>query len=236
MKLGIIGVGSFGRAILKLLPPAAEVIAYDIIPENVPSTVKAGSIEEVCGCNVVILAVPLGSYEHILRLISKSLHRTSVLVDVCSVKTTAERFKEQYLPQHTSYLSVHPLFGPRSIETSKQLKKVVVTHCGDERACEVLHRAESSIGIEIVETTPENHDRIMAYTQALTFFLGEALQDFLPDQPVFSPPSYGLLTGLRDFVANTSPQLTATIESNPYFNETIESFMETLSKRKDKTT
>lgn len=233
MRIGIIGLGSFGKTILKLLPKTVQVVGYDIAPENVPKGVVRGSIEEVSLCEVVILAVPIGSYDQILQMLSKSLLPTTVLVDVCSVKTVAENLKKQYLPEHASYLSVHPLFGSRSIEVPRSKKTMVVTYCGDERAQRILNKAIHTLRIEPVEATADNHDRMMAYTHALTFFLGEALRDFLPEEPTFAPPSYALLTQLRDFVADSSPQLTVTIEDNPYFDETIKSFIALLSKNKD---
>jgi len=69
MKIGFIGLGIMGKPMVKnLLKAGYEVIAYDIIPENVENVVEAGALgansikEVVVDCKQIITMLPNGPH------------------------------------------------------------------------------------------------------------------------------------------------------------------------------
>ena len=95
----------------------------------------------------------------------------------------------------------------------------------DERYGQVVQFLGEQLRLKVTEISPEEHDREMAYVQALTFFLGRALGGMeLPDTQL-KTATYQHLLDLRRIVANDTSELFETIQRfNPYAGEVRERF------------
>jgi prephenate dehydrogenase len=78
----------------------------------------------------------------------------------------------ELLPATVSIVGTHPLFGPQSAPESIAGQRVAVCQVrGDaSRVIEFLSRL-----LKVIPCTPEEHDRQMAVSQALTHFIGRAV-------------------------------------------------------------
>ena len=84
VKVGIVGYGSFGRFAAGVLEKHCEVYVW-----NEPQVVaehRVVAFSELAEMDVIILAIPLESYEAVLAGLRPILRADTVVVDVCSVK------------------------------------------------------------------------------------------------------------------------------------------------------
>ena len=74
------------------------------------------------------------------------------------------------------------------------------------------------IGCEVVEQTPEGHDRVMAHTHALTFFVAKGMIDAGAGMEVpFAPPSFQAIARTIETVRSDAGHLFAAIaRDNPF--------------------
>ena len=77
------------------------------------------------------------------------------------------------------------------------------------------------IGCEVIEQTPEGHDRVMAYTHALTFFVAKGMLDAGAGEAVpFAPPSFHAISRTIEAVRADAGHLFRAIQGeNPYAAE-----------------
>jgi len=95
--LGIIGFGSFGQFMAKHLEPYFDVTAFD-------KHKSIGDLDEVCACEVVVLAVPVQFMEEVLVKISSKLKPGTLFFDVGSVKVKPVELMLRYLPDNVQLL------------------------------------------------------------------------------------------------------------------------------------
>jgi prephenate dehydrogenase len=230
-SVGIIGLGQFGAHIVTFVPESLKVLAFDPHISHAPGRVELTSLDEVAVCDVVILAVPLASYEEVLTKLAGLLDPESLLVDICSVKTAPEDLIRRYLPEHGNLLFTHPLFGPGSTPEDIAGLTLIVTGAHGARARQAVAYLDKTLKLKVVTVTPREHDQTMAATQALTFFLSRALKATLTGQPVFQTPSYDLVKRLADHDFQCSDALYDTIvRGNPYAAKARESLLRELSR------
>jgi prephenate dehydrogenase len=87
-----------------------------------------------------------------------------------------------------------------------------------ERFCQFL---SDDLGLNVIETTPEEHDRQMAAVQGLTHFLARAVQEMdLPDSPL-ATLAYDRLREILGNVAEDSADLFMTIQRDNPFAEAM---------------
>lgn len=219
-SIGIIGRGNFSQLLKDLLSPFGREI--NLIGRD-------SSLEErqkVMKSDIVILGVTLDAYPKVLSELKNKLRPDSLLVDVCSVKVKPLGLIKEVLPAHTNLLVTHPLFGPQSASSgTKNLKFIVCEQSGD-MADMLVEFCRSSLDLDIIQMTPEEHDRAMAYTHALTFFVSQALHPFELDRHGITTPSFNELLDLSNVSKYESQELLASIHNdNPFAKEVREQFI-----------
>lgn len=148
----IIGSGRVGRTLARALGRVADVILQRHDEELVPN-------------DVIILATkPTDESINILSKYSGKL-RGSIVMDSFSVKMPMFRLIEnESLRAGFHYISVHPLFG----ELSNPIGETVVlipSKTGDDKL-EITKDLFTGAGLNVVVlSSPEEHDRLMAYLQ-----------------------------------------------------------------------
>jgi prephenate dehydrogenase len=87
------------------------------------------------------------------------------------------------------------------------------------------------IGCEVIEQTPENHDRVMAHTHALTFFIAKGMIDAGAGMDVpFAPPSFQALSRAIETVRSDAGHLFAAIaHENPFAAEARKELVKALA-------
>lgn len=226
-SFGIIGYGHFGQLIGGSLATAGEVLVHDPDPAVAAQVtadhhpVRVAPLAEVAGCDVVILAVPFAALSEVLALIRPLLGSTTVVMDVVSTKATVTERLGAELGDHPNLLATHPLFGPPSMTELAPGQRLVVTFQRGERAAAFLAMLRRAFGLEIVEVSPDEHDRAMAYMQSLPFFIARALVDIglleLPDKERLGIPSFEKLASIAAIEQHHTHEMFETSQlSNPY--------------------
>ena len=152
IRVTIVGSGRVGRTLAKALGRVTNVVLQRRSEELVPG-------------DVIILATRPTSDS--LDIVTKysSRFRGSVVMDLFSVKTPMFRLIEgESLRAGFHYISAHPLFGELSNPIGETVVLIPSRSSGDkiDTARELFRDAGFNV---VILSSPEEHDRLMAYIQ-----------------------------------------------------------------------
>lgn len=228
-SLGVVGFGQFGQLAVRILKSHYEVLVTDPAPGAAAAAAQAGvafgSLQEAAGCDVVVVAVPVAAMREVFAAMAPYLKPGALVVDVGSVKMLPVQWMSELLPAHVDLVATHPLFGPQSARDSLQGLRFVICPVRGERHERVAEFGRS-LGLTVTVTTPEEHDREMAYVQALTHLIGRSLVNLgIPDEQL-KTVSYQHLLELCSLIgADTFELFTAIQTQNPFAAEVVEAFV-----------
>ncbi|QTA81459.1 Prephenate dehydrogenase [Desulfonema limicola] len=237
--IGIIGFGRFGRLMAGYLVKDFKVFVYNK-GNNEEKIKKTGafpaSLEEVCRQRSVILSVPISVFEEHLKMIAPLLKKDTLVADVCSVKSYPVQWMKQHLPKHVSILATHPMFGPDSAKNSLLDRKIVLCkeRIDEARYGRVRAYLEKK-GLNVIETTAEEHDRQIAVSLSLTHFIGRSLEEFGAKELIVDTEGYKRLLHILGVVTHDTWQLFQDMHYyNPYAKEKRLAFIEAMKKTEER--
>lgn len=187
----------------------------------------------LAGEATVLLAVPVSAIGEVVGHWEPSLEPHHVVMDVCSVRSPAEAAMREVLGNRVPWVGTHPLFGPSSIALGERPLRVVVCPNPQHPAAVLRARAlYDSLGCEVLEEDAEAHDRSMAYSHALAFFLAKGMLDMdAPGRTRFVPPSFRSMLRTIESVQSDAGHLFYAIEAlNPFASDAREELLATLSR------
>ncbi len=233
--IGIIGFGRFGRVLADVLKREFKIIVFSRPkPKNFPKNPKVNlrSLKETAGCKIVILAVPISVFAQVIKEINPYLKKGSLVVDVCSVKKYPVRIMEKYLPKEIEILATHPLFGPDSIKNGLNGLKIVLFPVRiKKQKYNQIKKWIRKQGLKIIEISPEEHDKLIAKTQAITHLIGRILEKMKINKTLIDTPSFQKLLEIKEVVCGDSWQFFKDIQRfNPYPKKVREDFKRALEK------
>ena len=216
----VVGFGRFGQAFCELLVEAEiPVRAWDPYAE-VPPELRADDPQQLLdGASMVVLAVPVGEIRDTLGVLRPLLTADHCVMDVGSVKHGPIAAMAETLGREIPWVATHPLFGPSSIALGDRPLRAVV--CPNDLHSEAVARARAlyeRLGCEVIEQTADEHDRAMARTHAIAFFVAKGLIDIGASEGLaFTPPSFTALSQMIDTVRSDAGHLFLAIErENPF--------------------
>jgi len=173
------------------------------------------SVKEMADrCHVVIVSVPIGVTTAVIEALGPHMQKDSLLMDLTSLKQ--ESVKTMLAASVSEVIGCHPLFGPRVDSIAGQ--NIVLCPARGERWIPWLRDVLIKHGAFIAETTPENHDRMMAIVQGLNHFntvaMGMALAQSgatLSELKAFSTPAFSAKLKIVEKVFWQNPRLYAEI-------------------------
>jgi prephenate dehydrogenase len=232
MSFAILGYGRFGQAFAGLLREAGHAVrAYD--PRGgVPAEYAAESIEAALDdAQWVVLAMPVPHMAEALRHLRPLLRPEHTVLDVGSVKLHPCELMDELLGDAIAHVGTHPLFGPLSLARGERPLRVVV--CASARHPDAAARAQAlfaELGCEVIAQEPAAHDRAMAHTHALAFFIAKGLVDMgVDDELAVAPPSFLGLKAMLAAVRGDAGHLFAAIQQeNPFAEEARAELLATL--------
>ena len=234
-KAGIIGYGRFGRVLADLLSNKYEVRVYDIDGVNNDGEVKACGLEEVLECILVFIAVPISSFEEVVKEIAKYNMYNTTIIDVCSVKVYPVNIMEKYLPDHVGIIASHPHFGPDSYSPYRELKATICPIRDLYKKINELKEIFESQSISTIEMLPDEHDRIAASSQGVTHFIGRVLNESGVRSTNMNTMGFNELLGVIEQTCNDSWDLFKDLQRyNPYTNDMIDNLVRTIDKIRQK--
>ncbi|MFL5344749.1 MAG: prephenate dehydrogenase/arogenate dehydrogenase family protein [Hyalangium sp.] len=233
-QVALLGYGRFGRALGSLLGEAGMGFRALDPQGGVPEPHRAISLPElVTGAELVVVAVPVPQMGSVLQDLRPHLRPSQLVMDVGSVKMKPVEALTEVLGSQIPWVGTHPLFGPRSLAMAERPLRVVL--CPNPMHPDAAGRARrfyERLGCEIIDQTPENHDRVMAYTHALTFFVAKGMIDAGAGLDVpFAPASFKALARTIETVRSDAGHLFAAIQrENPFASEARSQLLKALGE------
>ncbi len=234
--IGLIGYGRFGRLCVRHLSADFEVVVYTRDESKAEEIADAGgrlvSLKKACRRKIVILCVPISAMQATLKQIAPLLAADTTVVDVCSVKIYPTRWMQALLPAHVEILATHPMFGPDSAVTSLKGHKMVLCpeRIDPKRYLKIKAWLEEQ-GLIIIETSPDQHDRQIAVSLAMTHFIGRTMAEFGAFPLDIDTEGYKRLLHILEVVNNDTWQLFEDMNHyNPYAKDKRAAFMRAMEK------
>ncbi len=219
-SVAVLGYGRFGRALSGLLLDAGLTVRAFDSHADVPIAIAADSPKSlVQGATHIVLAVPIVEMRSAIDEIAPFLESSQLVLDVGSVKVAPVQALTDRLGIRIPWVGTHPLFGPTSLALAERPLRVVV--CPNAMHPDAASRARAlyeAIGCEVLEESPELHDRRMAETHALAFFVAKGVLEANIGLDVpYAPPSFQAITRIVDVVRSDAGHLFASIQrENPH--------------------
>lgn len=237
IDVAVLGHGRFGRALAELAEDAGlEVRAFDPAVE-VPASRRAESLAAlVTGAPIVVLAMPVTAMPAALASIAPLLTPDQLVLDVGSVKTLPVDAMTAALGDRIPWIATHPLFGPTSLALAERPLRVVI--CPNALHPTAASRARAfyeRLGCWTIEQTATAHDKAMAETHALAFFIAKGMLDAGVDTRVpFAPPSFQAIARTVDVVRGDAGHLFAAIcADNPHAGDARRRLLDALTAVND---
>ncbi len=230
--IAIAGHGRFGAALGALFEEAGlRVRAFDP-GVAVPEARRAASLEDLVeGASFVVVAVPVPRMGEVVAALRPRLRSEQIVLDVGSVKVGPTAVLAAHLGREVPWVATHPLFGPVSLARGERPLRAVICpsalHPGATAAVSGLFQR---IGCEVIEQDADAHDRAMAYTHALAFFVAKGMLDAgVPTDLVFVPPSFqGIEHTIAAVRGDAGHLFTALHRENPYAADARRALLEAL--------
>ncbi|HCA39054.1 MAG: bifunctional chorismate mutase/prephenate dehydrogenase [Phycisphaerales bacterium] len=225
-RVAVIGAeGGMGTMMSGLLQDLGnEVLTVD---RNTTLTIE----QAAASADVVLVSVDIRETEEVIRRAGPHLCEDSLFTDVTSTKH--DPVAAMLASSTASVIGTHPLFGPGV--HSLQGQRIAITPGRLVDGTDWMTWLTSTLraaGLTLLETTPEDHDRVMAVVQVLTHFSTEVIGRTMEHLDVsieetlrFTSPIYHLelLMTARHFAQ--SPNLYSAIQmSNPNTKEVATAF------------
>ncbi|KAI3433403.1 hypothetical protein D9Q98_003219 [Chlorella vulgaris] len=221
LRIGIVGFGTFGQFLAQRMVKAGhEVIATNRSPCF--EAAEAMGVRFYTDANdfceehpeVVLLSTSILSLEKVLGALPvQRLKRSTLFVDVLSVKEFPKRLLLRELPQEVDILCTHPMFGPDSGKGSwaglnLQFDRVRIGQDEErQRRCDAFLAFYEREGCEMVEMSCEQHDQLAASTQFITHTVGRMLGAMQLAPTPIDTKGFQSLLSLVDNTANDSFEL-----------------------------
>ena len=220
-SLGIIGFGAFGQLMAAHLRPWFDLYAYD------PGDAANSDLVTVARCEVVVLATPVGQFEQVIQDIGPHLRPGALVLDVGSVKVGPAEVMLRSLPAHVDIVATHPLFGPQSARNGLAGLKIAVCPLRGTGGMRVAAFLRKCLGLTVIVTTPEAHDREAATVQGLTHLIAKVLVQMEPLPSRMTTRSFDLLLQAVEMVRHDAPAVFEAIErANPYSRDVRRRFFD----------
>ena len=226
-RLCVIGVGLIGGSLARALKKAgycAEVVGCGRDITQLKRAWELGVIDRyeqdpgraVDEADVIVLAVPLGAMEGVMRAIAGHLKPDAIITDVGSAKgsvVTAAQAAFGAVP--VGFVPGHPIAGTEKsgVEASfaelYRERRVILTPLAHTAAAALAAVGEMwrQAGAEVVEMSVEHHDEVLAATSHLPHMLAFALVDTLARMHEQAEIFRYAAGGFRDFtrIASSDP-------------------------------
>lgn len=225
--LAIIGVGLIGSSLALALKDkryVQRVTGCGRSEVNLKKGVELGVLDDyeldpavaVVGCDMVVLAVPLGAMAAVLEQIKPGLSSTAVITDVGSAKGSVVRDANRVLGARACrFVAGHPIAGTEKsgveagFASLYQQRKIILTPESktDADATAAVTAMWKTTGAEVELMGVEHHDRILAATSHLPHMLAFSLVSHLSRMSNQDEIFGYAAGGFRDFtrIASSDP-------------------------------
>jgi len=184
-----------------------------------------------------LLSVPMQEVENALNDFLPYISKGSLVVDNSSVKSETLKILLEKVPVDVELASIHTMFGPS--EESLKGKNVIFTETG--RAGKLAHELERvfyKYGAIITHVSVEEHDKRVAYTQAIVHFISLGFGSFLNSEqvqldvikPFLTPNTERLLLNMNRALSQSRELSQGILVDNTFSKSLREVFLKSLAE------
>ncbi len=129
------------------------------------------NIEAVKNADITVFGVPIAYMEQTIIAVAPHLKKWSVAADICSIKWFPSELLQQHSWDGVLVIPTHPMFAPCLQSISGQIFVLTPEESvlADSRYIFLKSFLESAWS-QVIESTPDEHDKMMAVVQWLTHF------------------------------------------------------------------
>ncbi len=214
MKIAIVGLGLIGGSLAKAIKKNTHHTCYaiDINKQTILSAVSQEAIDgeitpaELSCCDLTIVCLyPQATVKFITENV-QFFKKNSIVIDSCGIKQAIVDGCEKILTDNNvNFIGCHPMAGREfsgfdyAVDNLFDKASFIVakTENTDPTALEVVKNLALEIGFrKVVISTPEEHDRVIAFTSQLAHIVSSAYvkSPSLMNQSGFSAGSFKDLT------------------------------------------
>lgn len=244
LTIGIYGFGNFGQFLAKTMAKHHHNVRATSRTDYAAAAARLGCAyfpaethlaQFFAGLDVVVLSVSILSFEAVVKSIPRHLLERLVVVDVLSVKTHPKQILLHELPDTSSILCTHPMFGPESGKYSwrglpMMYEKVRVR--SSEHASHIasfLRLFEDEL-CRMLELSCEAHDEFAASSQFLTHLTGRVLGvQGVKNTPIDTRGFQNLVRLVDDTCKDSFDLFQGLYEFNPNSEQQIQKFQDALT-------
>jgi len=175
--------------------------------------------EGVSNADLVIVSVPMDSFEDVVRQYQPYIKAGQTVVDITSVKVSPVEVMHRYL-KTDKILGVHPMFGPGAKDFVDHNFILTPTNAKEETLSEKVKEFVRARGGIVSVMKPEEHDRMMAIVLGLPHIIALVAADTLLQLGDFGQfekiggTTCKLMLMFADSVLSEDPDLYASIQMN----------------------
>lgn len=180
------------------------------------------SLAEAAQADILVLAVPVQAMEALLAELVplvRARQAPPLVLDVASVKLKPIAMLREAFGPGTPIIGTHPCFGPQSGKDGIAGQPIALcnaTASAEQYGCVRAFLADT-LGLSVIEATPDEHDQQMAYVQGLTHLITRAIGEMELPQTPLATAAYQRFLAMRDNLKHDSWDLFVTIaRENPY--------------------
>lgn len=192
MTIVIIGLGLIGGSLAKALSQHDEYIVcgLDTDSETMVMALDEGAIahrateKDLAHADVIIVALHPQATIDVIRKLWPKLNKNALLLDTCGVKQKIyEGLADVLKSPGPTFIGAHPMAGrelfgfSHSLSTLFDGASLLLTGMDEVKQTDraIVHALAKDIGFSaVIHTTPEIHDRIIAYTSQLAHVVSSA--------------------------------------------------------------
>lgn len=224
-QVSIVGFGRFGKTLYRLLKDDFDVVLYSRreIDANAAdfsqNTIRTRDLSVVYASDVIFYTVPISAFESVIAAQQSYFEPRHLLIDVLSVKLHPARVFNKYLAgRETQALLTHPMFGPDSSQSGFDGLPIVMDRFKTKPEAYTFWKDYfGGKGLQIIELSADEHDKLAANSQGLTHFLGRLLEEYGLEQSPIDTVGTQKLLAIKNQTCSDSWQLFTDLQHyNPY--------------------
>jgi len=252
MRIGIIGgTRGLGKTLASILKKEGfdvtitgrDTVTGNQVSEDLKVKYSNNNKKTASESDIIIISVPISTTSDVIKEIAKSIPPKSLVVDVTSVKVEPTNLMKNLLNDDVEFIPTHPVFGPRTTNLDGQV--VVLTPISPKqkegkwypKVLKFLNEKK----VRIIESSPEEHDNMMAVVQVLTHFsyisTASAIKKLginIKDTRKFASPIYNLMVDMISRIVSQNPFLTYSIQLENQNGEKVrQTFAESVLELKE---
>lgn len=233
--VSVYGYGRFGRLWADILAADHHVKVYSrrgLTREEVPEYLEIATSESIFECDALFFCVSISAFEEVLQAKKHLFKENTIYFDTCSVKVYPTEWMKEHIPENAEIITTHPMFGPDSYYESNTPLPMVM--------CDIRTQNDhfrnwatyfSGKHMRVEEMTPEEHDKMVAYSQGITHYVGRVLADLHLEPTRISTLGYQKLLEIIDQTCNDSWQLFTDLQHfNPFTKKMRQELHQSLEK------